>query len=106
MNKIAILILSFMLAACTQQGKQKKDEAPRQVKHYSIGQFYENLQIYGGSFSPDESKLLVSSNKTGIFNAYALPLNGSEIVPLTASEEESFFEISFFPENSALITGI
>ncbi len=70
MNKIAILILSIAMVSCGQQGTKTENETSREVKQYTIGQFYKNLKVYGGSFSPDENNLLVSSNKTGIFNVF------------------------------------
>ncbi|MEJ2596634.1 MAG: DPP IV N-terminal domain-containing protein, partial [bacterium] len=95
-------MVQSVLAACSQQQKDNKNQS-REVKQYTIAQFYENLGIYGGSFSPDETKLLVSSNKTGIFNAYALPLDGSEMIPLTQSKEESVFAISYFPQDERIL---
>lgn len=104
MNKIAILILVLAIVGCqsTTQKKAEKETA-REVNQYTIAQFYKNLQIYGGSFSPDESKLMVSSNKTGIFNVYSLPIDGSEMNQLTHSSVESFFGISYFPDDERLL---
>ncbi len=101
MKKLSIIILTLLFVACNQQQNSKSKS--REVKQYTIAQFYENIGIYGGSFSPDETKLLVSSNKTGIFNAYALPLDGSEMIPLTQSIEESVFAISYFPEDERIL---
>jgi dipeptidyl aminopeptidase/acylaminoacyl peptidase len=100
MKKIAIMMMVISFVACTQQGEKK---TTREVKKYTIGQFYENLRIYGGSFSPDETKLLVTSNQTGIFNAFALPVDGSEMTQLTNSTEESIFGISFFPKDERIL---
>jgi dipeptidyl aminopeptidase/acylaminoacyl peptidase len=100
MKRIAIIVLAVSLIACTQQ---KKKETTREVKKYSIGQFYENINIYGGSFSPDETKLLVTSNKSGIYNAWALPVNGDEMTQITTSEKESVFGISYFPKDERIL---
>ncbi len=100
MKKIAIIILAISVFACTRQEEKK---TTREVMKYSIGQFYENLEIYGGRFSPDESKLLVTSNQSGIFNAYTLPVDGSDMQQLTQSTEESVFGISFFPEDERIL---
>ena len=43
-------------------------EKPIEVNRYTIEQFYDNLSIGGGSFSADESRLLVSSNQSSIYN--------------------------------------
>jgi len=88
------LLLGLMIA-CTQK--------PVEVTKYTIEQFYDNLSIGGESFSADESKLLVSSNQTGIYNVFSLNVDGSGEEQLTFSEEESFFANSYFPEDDRLL---
>lgn len=73
------------------------------VKSYTIDQFYKNLKIRGGNFSPDDSKLLVSSNETGIFNIYALATDGSSKEQLTNSAVETNLAISYFPEDDRIL---
>ncbi len=95
MKKILGFTILAMLVACTQ--------APPEVTKYTIEQFYDNLSIGGGSFSADESTLLVSSNQTGIYNVFALNVDGSGEQQLTFSEEESFFANSYFPEDDRFL---
>ena len=95
MKKIPGLIILAMLAACTQQ--------PVEVTRYTIEQFYDNLSIGGGSFSADETRLLVSSNQTGIYNVFSLNVDGSGEEQLTFSEDESFFANSYFPEDDRFL---
>ena len=65
----------------------------RQPKQYTIEQFLNTTSISGASFSADESRILFSSNKTGIWNAYTIPVTGGNgspsrprrRIPLTAS---------------------
>jgi dipeptidyl aminopeptidase/acylaminoacyl peptidase len=83
------------LISCTQK--------PTEITRYSIEQFYDNLSIGGGSFSADEKKLLVSSNQTGIYNVFALNLDGSGEEQLTFSDEESYFAVSYFPEDDRFL---
>lgn len=78
-------------------------EETRIVKKYSIDQFYKNINIGGGSFSSDESKLLATSNQSGIYNVWALPVDGSAPVQLTNSDKESFFGVSYFPDDDRFI---
>ena len=77
MKKIMFCILILAIVSCNQQSKKPAEETNRIVKKYTIEQFYKNIDIYGGSFSPDESKLLVTSNESGIFNLVALPIDSS-----------------------------
>ncbi len=78
-------------------------EPPKEMPRYSIEQFYKNINIGGGSFSPDESKLLVSSNETGIYNVYEIDLASGERKQLTQSTEESYFASSYFPNDERFI---
>jgi Tol biopolymer transport system component len=66
-------------------------------KRYTIEQFMATTSIMGASFSADEKRILFTSNATGIFNAYTLPVEGGTPEPLTQSIEESTFSVSFFP---------
>jgi len=99
MKKIpGLLILAIIVASlvgCT--------EKPIEVDRYTIEQFYDNLSIGGGSFSSDETKLLVSSNQSGIYNVFSLKVDGSGEQQLTFSEEESFFAESYFPEDDRFL---
>src|SRR4051794_20156404 len=56
--------------------------APRQAKTYTIDQFLANTSYGGASFSPDGRKILVGSNQTGVFNVFALPVDGGKPVQL------------------------
>ena len=47
------------------------------MKRYTIEQFMATISIAGASFSADEKRILFSSNATGIFNAYTLPVEGA-----------------------------
>lgn len=90
---LPVVFLSF--------GFQKADR--RNVKQYSIEQFMNTISIGGSSFSHDGSLILYSSNKTGIFNAYAIPVEGGESRQLTNSKENSIFTISFLPTDNRFI---
>ena len=78
-------------------------EAPRIVQEYTIDQFMDNESVIGSSFSHDEKRLLIGSNKTGIFNAYSLDLETGERTPLTDSEDRTIRPISFFPEDDRIL---
>jgi dipeptidyl aminopeptidase/acylaminoacyl peptidase len=96
-----LIILSFIVAlglnCCS------PDKKPKTVKQYTIEQFMNNINYFGGSFSYDEKRLLISSNETGIYNAYEMPVEGGELTPLTESDSNSVFAISFFPKDDRLL---
>ncbi len=95
--KLAIPVVLLALYACNQA-----PETP-EIESYTIEQFYQNINIGGGSFSADESKLLVNSNESGIYNAYELDIESGESRALTDSQEESYFGVSYFPEDDRFI---
>ncbi|MFO7932818.1 MAG: S9 family peptidase [Bacteroidales bacterium] len=95
MKKAISWIAIAMLIACNQSS--------RDVPQYTIEQFFDNLSIVGGSFSADETRLLVTSNQTGIYNVFALYVDGSGEEQLTFSEKESMFAISYFPEDDRFL---
>jgi len=45
----------------------------------------------------------VSSNQSGIWNAYAVPAAGGDPVPLTQSTTNSAFAISYFPADERIL---
>ena len=75
----------------------------RPQKQYSIEQFMNTVSITGASFSPDESRILFSSNKTGIWNAYTIPVTGGEWTPVTSSTTDSTFAVSYFPNDDRIL---
>src|SRR3954463_4677027 len=77
--------------------------APRQVRQYTIDQFLANTAYGGASFSPDGRKILLSSNETGVFNAFALPLDGGNPVQLTDSKVSAIQPIGYFPHDERFL---
>jgi dipeptidyl aminopeptidase/acylaminoacyl peptidase len=87
-----ILATATLLFACKNETK-----APLEVKQYSIEQFFQTEGINGGSFNKDESKVLVNSNRTKIFNVYELSLADTGMTAKTNSTVESFFAVDYVP---------
>ncbi|SEO88202.1 Dipeptidyl aminopeptidase/acylaminoacyl peptidase [Nitrosovibrio sp. Nv6] len=73
------------------------------MKRYTIEQFMATTSILGASFNADESRILFSSNASGIFNAYTLPVEGGTPEPLTCSTTDSTFSVSFFPHDDRVL---
>jgi prolyl oligopeptidase len=70
---------------------------------YTAAQFYETTSVRGGSFSHDESKLLISTNETGVFNVYAQPTSGGPRTPLTKSTTDAMYAVSYFPNDDRFL---
>jgi len=90
------LSLSVGIVGCT-------GDAARDVTQYSVAQFYENDQYFGASFSHDNARILVSSNRSGVYNAWAFPVEGGEPEQLTTSTDYAVFASSFFPNDGRLL---
>ncbi|MDO5977771.1 alpha/beta hydrolase family protein [Flavivirga spongiicola] len=101
MNKLVTLVLLVLFISCKKE-KQTK-EVTLNLKEYTIEQFMDNEAVGGGSFSPDKSKLLVSSNRSGIYNMYTVPTAGGDFIPVTASDSSSIFGISYFPNDERML---
>ncbi|MDG2124771.1 MAG: S9 family peptidase [Verrucomicrobiales bacterium] len=70
---------------------------------YPIEDFLDSTSFRGASFSPDNTKILVSSDATGILNANAIPTDGSAITPLTKSTTDSVYASAYFPHDQRFI---
>ncbi len=77
-------------------------EKGRQVKQYTIEQFLTTTNISGSSFSPDDSQILFTSNKSGIRNLYSIPVTGGEAKALT-NFKDTTNSISYFPEDNRVL---
>ncbi len=93
MQKIFLSLSVFILL----WGCKEKAAPAREVKEYSIEQFYKTEGVSGGVFNKDETKILINSNRTNIFNVYELTLADSATKPLTSSTQESFFSVDYVP---------
>ncbi len=102
------------LAACSQEQQSSnltetasepvaEVETTPSIPEYSIDDFMNSTRYSGASFSPDNSKLLVSNNSTGIFNVYAIAADGSGAEQLTFSDSDAMLAISYFPEDERFL---
>jgi dipeptidyl aminopeptidase/acylaminoacyl peptidase len=115
-----IFIASTVIIAACSKSQPPADEpaaedpatteaaAPGPVPKYSAEAFFATTSfgMVGGSghaFSPDGSALLMSSDETGVFNAYRLPVDGSPATPLTSSEDNAVFAVSWFPNDERIL---
>jgi dipeptidyl aminopeptidase/acylaminoacyl peptidase len=110
------LISALFLASCGQEQQASSTpasssepatevaEAPAvSIPEYSIEDFMNSTSYRGASFSPDNEKILVSNNSTGIFNVYAINTDGSGSEQLTFSETDAMGAISYFPEDERFL---
>jgi dipeptidyl aminopeptidase/acylaminoacyl peptidase len=107
-RKLATSLTSCLIVAVISVlplGCAKKTVEEKPPKKYSIAEFMDIVQINGGAFSPDESKILVSSKATGIFNAVEIDINSGEQKALTQSKKDAIFGYSYFPHDNRVVFG-
>jgi dipeptidyl aminopeptidase/acylaminoacyl peptidase len=86
MKRIAVIFLIALLVSCTGR---------REIKQYTIDQFYKNVAISFSAFSPDETRLLVTSNETGINNVFEISITDGSKKQITNSTTESFYAVNY-----------
>lgn len=102
MNKQKIAWCMLLLAGLASCATKESETPP---KLYSMTQFMDIVQINGGAFSPDESKLLISSKETGIFNAVEIDLKSGQQTAMTKSTDNAIFGYSYFPKDNRILYG-
>ena len=96
MEKILKFIAALLvITSCNQEIKE--------VQKYSIETLMSNNRSSGGYFSKDASKLLYSSDKSGVFNLYEVDLNSLKETQVTNSVEESYFAVAYSPLTNEII---
>ncbi len=95
-------VAGVTLAACG-GSRDASTPPPPAIGLYSVADFYKNSEYSGASFSRDGTKILVSSNRSGIWNAYTIPTAGGDPQPLTRSTTNSIFAASSFPSDGRIL---
>jgi dipeptidyl aminopeptidase/acylaminoacyl peptidase len=98
-TKILGLAIIILLFSCKEESKTSQ----REIQQYTIEQFMDNEAVEGGSFSADNSNILVSSNRSGIYNVYTIPAKGGEMIAITKSDSTSVTALSYFPNDNRML---
>ncbi|MFY0653782.1 MAG: S9 family peptidase [Cyclobacteriaceae bacterium] len=96
MKPFLYLVFAGVLLQCAQP-------APRVIQQYTIDDFLKTTSIGNGSFSEDESKLLIHSDESGIFNLYEIDIATGSQTQITYSEKESYFAIDYVPGTNQML---
>ncbi|MFT3912830.1 MAG: S9 family peptidase [Anaeromyxobacteraceae bacterium] len=97
------LALAGLAAAWALAAAPARADAPRPARTYTIEQFLTTESVGGASFSADEKRLLFSSNRTGIWNVYEVPVAGGPARAITASTTDSTYAVSYFPKDDRIL---
>ena len=111
---LSLFVIS--LAGCEQQPAGSVSTAPlpapaassMEIPEYSAKAFFETTSYglpgsAGHAFSADGKALLMSSDATGVFNVYSLPLDGGTPQMLTQSSDNAVFAVSWFPADDRIL---
>ena len=100
------LVLAGLLAAC----QPAADEPAATITQYDAATFHQTTSFglassAGFAWSADDSRILISSDETGVFNAYAVDPATGDREALTASDTNATFAVSWFPgDDRAVVT--
>src|SRR5438046_860524 len=75
----------------------------RPVRQYTIEQFMNTTAMFGASFSPDERSILVTSDQSGVFNAYEIPAGGGKPQARTRSTTDGIFTVGYLPHDRRVL---
>lgn len=106
---LAAFLLVTQLTGCgSDSNKTTASQNGGAVPTFSAREFFETTSFgmvnsSGIAFSPDGKSLLISSDQSGVFNAWELPLDGSDATPLTQSDDNAIFAVSWFPEDRRML---
>ncbi|MGQ0559860.1 MAG: S9 family peptidase [Sphingosinicella sp.] len=100
-------LLASLAGAASAQPASPPAQAQAPVR-YTARQFIETTAYSmaspdGVAFSQDGRDILVSSDASGVFNAYRLPVAGGDAVQVTQSTGNAMFATSFFPGDDRIL---
>ncbi len=72
-------------------------------QNYSINQFLNTTSFVGATFLFNEKSIIYSSDETGIFNLYSIPIHGGTKTQLTHSTDHAISIISGFPHDDRIL---
>src|SRR6476659_5762996 len=97
-------LAALLFLACATGGTTTNSASSTATpQQYTMQDFYANTSYQGGFWSSDGKHILLSSNATGIWNAYTIPATGGPAVPLTQSTTNSIFAQSYFPADDRVL---
>lgn len=73
------------------------------IKQYTCEQFLTTARLSGLAFSPDENRILFTSDASGILNAYEIAIGSLQQTQLTHSVTENIKAVSYFPDGNRIL---
>ncbi len=101
--KRACIVTASVCVFCLHFSAVLRSQEPARIPEYTIEQFMKTTSYSGASFSSDNSKILLSSDETGVFNAYSVDVTSGGMTQLTDSDKDSVFAIGYFPQDDRFL---
>lgn len=96
MKNLIYLLMLAVFVAC-QPSEKPAETKVAETKTYPIEAFYSNVNVGSGSFSGDETKLLIHSDESGIYNVYEIDIATGEKTQMTFSETSANYANGYVP---------
>ena len=103
MKNLCLLFLSILVFASCKEATKEADPVKKEIAQYSIEQFMDNENAFANSYNAAKSSILMTSNRSGIYNMYTMAASGGEMTRITESDSASVFGISYFPEDDRIL---
>lgn len=111
LSKMFVTTMSLLLLVSCQSNQRIDEplsppamtEKVSSFKQYSADEFFKTTSVFGSSINHDATAVLITNDNTGIFNAYRMPLDGSDPTQLTHSTTDSTYAVSWFPMDDRLL---
>ena len=107
MKKSLIAIAAFILLGSGCEQKAALTEV-QEVATYPASTFFQTTRFFSArdprnAFSAQSGDLLISSDETGIFNAYRVDVKSGAREPLTASTDSGIYAVGWFPSDDRFL---
>jgi dipeptidyl aminopeptidase/acylaminoacyl peptidase len=104
----SIAATALILGAAALAGPAQAQPRQAGPVRYTAQQFFETTSFgmaapEGIAFARDGHSLLINSDRSGVFNVYALPVAGGEPVQITRSTTDATTAASYFPDDDRVL---
>lgn len=100
----ALAIAQFALfVGCSSTQPHPLADAARPSRKYDVAEFMNTMRLSGPSFFADGKRVLISSDETGIINAFSVHLADGARTQLTFSTQDAVQAVSPFPKDDRIL---
>ena len=100
-RNLSLSLVLSLAAACSSTGLRS---AP--APEYDAPTFYETTSLFGAAFTPDESRVIFTSDESGVYNVYSMPVDGdasADVQALTRSTTNATYSVDCFPADERVL---